>query len=832
MKKFYLFLFCLILISTSCVYAKTFDDTLGKDCEVSVDRISYLGIVNGTTKDTYEPEKYVTRAELSKMITNVLKISKNSFEKSFSDVNDHWGKSYILNAADAGILNGYLDGTFKPDGHVSYAEAVAIMLRSMGYNDLDSNGASWYDNYIYKMKEIGLDKGVNEFVPDTPANRGDIAILLWNMIDKGSMLEKYFTNFKYLENVKVKFITSYAGKIVYGTSDGNFYVEDGIDFSDLGGEISGLLDIKYNSFVCKETDVGKDQVKICDSIKALGEKGYYIYNCDNVCGYGDKDHAEYAEIFVDEKTNQILRAVYYDTRESHFAEEIKIGSSNVTVESKNVYDKIIVQLKGGKLITYNILRNESVMNIKKSAVIVYDGKTVDWTDVPNNCVIRELEKNSVYTYIKRYEDGALDRGGIGLKTLMIGKNEYKVSSECICFCKSAKKTTLFSESLTVEDILKIAKNDETVRAYLNEFNEIVKLEFDFDVWKEEQNTTSQATYEKLEKKLNRIGIITDITSGVKFEKDEEKSFVEYRVTSYSNAKRDFDSTSNALSLGQLVYLPSGETKLSTISSLTSIDEITVIPNYNLAFSEDRIGNYAVTDSTKILEFSLTRVPGEKGKYSKCTYKERAFNDLEVSSKYKTVHLLVDEDSNILRVYAIKEVGTYNVAGTVKYIKDVYSGDIFVKTLVSIRNINGRTIKYKTIPALRYEVGDIVTYTSTAINTKEEKGIANIDEVYKHQAIGNEKDLVISKYVNGKVYFENSDFVLDTNKESFEYNGSKYNFDDLSFMLVSVEKNKESSEWSFKTCEFKEKGSAIFKNKYRLVIGELSSIIVIYKGYNE
>ena len=46
MKKFYLLLFSLILISTSCVYAKTFDDTLGKNCETAVDRISYLEIVN------------------------------------------------------------------------------------------------------------------------------------------------------------------------------------------------------------------------------------------------------------------------------------------------------------------------------------------------------------------------------------------------------------------------------------------------------------------------------------------------------------------------------------------------------------------------------------------------------------------------------------------------------------------------------------------------------------------------------------------------------------------------------------------------------------------
>lgn len=840
MKKFYLLLFSLILISTSCVYAKTFDDTLGKDCESAVDRISYLGIVNGTSEKTYEPEKNVTRAELSKMITSVLAINKNSSDKSFSDINNHWAKSYILNAADAGILNGYLDGTFKPDGNVTYAEAVAIMLRSMGYRDLDTKGISWYANYISKMEEIGLNKGVKEFIPNTPANRGDIAILLWNMIDKGSMLEKYFPNFKYLKNAKVNDITSYDGKIVYSTSKGKFYVEDNIDFSDLGGEISGFLDTKYNSFVCKKTDEEIDEIKICDSIEALGERGYYIYKCDNISGYGDKDHAEYAEIFVDEKTNQILRVVYYDTRESHFAEEVKVGNNNVTIESKNVYDQSIVQLKDGKLITYNILRNESVMDIKKTAVIVHDGKAVSWTDVPNNCVIREIEKDRVYTYIQRYEDGALDRGGVGVKSLEINDKEYRVSSECICYCKSIKQSTLLSESLTPNDILKIAENDKTVRAYLNEFNEIVKLEFDFDVWKAEKNDNSKETYKKLETKLNRIGIITNIINGVRLEKNEEKDFVEYKITSSSSAKRDFDSTDNALSLGQLVYLPSGETKLKTISSSLQIDEITVIPNYSFRFSEDRVGNYSVTESTKVLEFSLNRIPGETGKYSKCNYKEKSFNELDDFSKYKTVHLIVDEDSNILRMYAIKEVGTHMLAGVVKNIKNIYSGDVFVKTEVSVRDVNGKTNKYRTIPAMQYEVGDIITYTVKAINDNKsdkkdkdkEKGVMTIDEVYKRQSIGNEKDLIISKYSDGKIYFENSEFVLDTSKDSFEYDGIEYNFDDLVFMLVNVEKGKTTNEWSFKSCEFKNAGSTIFKDKYRLVIGELTSIVTVYKGYSE
>ena len=194
------------------------------------------------------------------------------------------------------------------------------------------------------------------------------------------------------------------------------------------------------------------------------------------------------------------------------------------------------------------------------------------------------------------------------------------------------------------------------------------------------------------------------------------------------------------------------------------------------------------------------------------------------------------------MYAIKEVGTDMLAGVVKSIKNVYSGDTFIKTTVSLQDINGKTNKYRTIPALQYEVGDIVTYTVKAITDNKsdkkdrdkdkEKGVMTINEVYKRQGIGNEKDLIISKYSNGKVYFENSEFVLNTNENSFEYDGIKYNFDDFVFMLVNVEKNKTTNEWNFKSCEFKSDSSTIFKNKYRLVIGELTGVITIYKGYSE
>ena len=71
MKKFFGIFFVMIMMST-VVCAADFIDTSRMNCEYLVDRIATLGIVNGTGGNKFEPEKVVTRAEFSKMVTLLL----------------------------------------------------------------------------------------------------------------------------------------------------------------------------------------------------------------------------------------------------------------------------------------------------------------------------------------------------------------------------------------------------------------------------------------------------------------------------------------------------------------------------------------------------------------------------------------------------------------------------------------------------------------------------------------------------------------------------------------------------------------------------------------
>jgi len=173
----------LVLGSFSMAFAATPTDVVGTPNEEAVQVLMDLGVVNGYTDGSFKPAGIVTRAEMAKLIVVALGLGDyaTATSTSFPDMaGATWAKGYVSYASGLGIIKGYPDGTFKPSATVSYPEAVAMIVRALGYTDASLLPATWPANYMVKGTALGILDDVNSAIGG--ANRGDIAGMLYNAL--------------------------------------------------------------------------------------------------------------------------------------------------------------------------------------------------------------------------------------------------------------------------------------------------------------------------------------------------------------------------------------------------------------------------------------------------------------------------------------------------------------------------------------------------------------------------------------------------------------------------------------------------------------------------
>lgn len=145
-------------------------------------------VIEGYEDGLFHAERNITRAEYTKMILIATNNHKNLDAytvNDFTDVDGHWAKQYINTAVGLKLINGMGDGTFRPNDTVTYAQVIALLIRTKGISDSDMKVyGSWPDNYakyatMYNM--LG-DVAVSDW--NAPAVRGDVAKILYRNLPK------------------------------------------------------------------------------------------------------------------------------------------------------------------------------------------------------------------------------------------------------------------------------------------------------------------------------------------------------------------------------------------------------------------------------------------------------------------------------------------------------------------------------------------------------------------------------------------------------------------------------------------------------------------------
>ena len=108
---------------------------------------------------SFRPEDMITRGEFCDFLVRLNGLTGDA-ESAFSDIDGHRYEEQISLVSEHGWINGYEDGTFKPDGYITRAEITAIVCRMESRTDnggaaafSDVSDAHWAYEYISEVAE-------------------------------------------------------------------------------------------------------------------------------------------------------------------------------------------------------------------------------------------------------------------------------------------------------------------------------------------------------------------------------------------------------------------------------------------------------------------------------------------------------------------------------------------------------------------------------------------------------------------------------------------------------------------------------------------------------
>lgn len=186
---------------------KSLSDVAGHWAQADIDLLTNKLVVEGVTDTTFEPERSITRAEFAALVVRALGLDAQG-SSSFSDVNSSdWFSGVVGAAAEAGIVDGYEDGTFRPQNVITREELSAMVVRALAYagQDVSVTAAEqaellgkfadagkivWGQTEVAAAIKSGIVDGMTDTTisPDTNATRAQSATMLKRFLTKADFI--------------------------------------------------------------------------------------------------------------------------------------------------------------------------------------------------------------------------------------------------------------------------------------------------------------------------------------------------------------------------------------------------------------------------------------------------------------------------------------------------------------------------------------------------------------------------------------------------------------------------------------------------------------------
>lgn len=167
-------------------------------------RTKYIG---GFEDGTFRPDEAITRAAVAKIIAELLRYdASQTYDADFVDLENHWAKNVIAYCVQRGVMGGYEDGTFRPDGAITRQEFAVIISRLAGtqsnegltFTDVDAI-APWALDGVYTAYVHGWINGYEDgtFLPEKVMTRAETVKIFNAYLGRNANVEEINTTTGY-----------------------------------------------------------------------------------------------------------------------------------------------------------------------------------------------------------------------------------------------------------------------------------------------------------------------------------------------------------------------------------------------------------------------------------------------------------------------------------------------------------------------------------------------------------------------------------------------------------------------------------------------------------
>lgn len=156
---------------------------------------SHEAYMIGVDRSSFQPNRSLTRAEMAAILSRLAPTSSKDASIAFSDVDaKHWAANAVRDAASAGLMRGFADGTFRPDQPITRAEMAAVAVKltkgeaAPGEGFADTRG-NWAEDAIRQAQRAGIVKGYADgtFRPDQSLSRAEAVVILNRALNRGPL---------------------------------------------------------------------------------------------------------------------------------------------------------------------------------------------------------------------------------------------------------------------------------------------------------------------------------------------------------------------------------------------------------------------------------------------------------------------------------------------------------------------------------------------------------------------------------------------------------------------------------------------------------------------